>query len=585
MTARFRWKLMASYLLLVLLIGAGLYLYLSLYLEESITSGTRSHLQDEARIASLMASKEIRDLRRDAPELTSALSRAIRARVSVIAASGKVVADSEVAPSDLAQMENHGDRPEVRDALKSGMGNAVRYSSTLHTDMMYVATTFGDHTVVRLALPLSGIEEAKQRLQGTLAAALAVAVLASLLLSYVFSNVNSRNLRRLAAGANRIGHGEFGSRIIVRSSDELGELAQVMNDMAGRIEQQIDAISSEKNQLDAILKGMGEGVMVTDTSGVVTLVNPAFCSMFLVDQRMQGRPLLEIIRHPDLYDACRLVLADRRERHQEMGLPAGRSALVHWVPLLEEGILRGAVAVFHDITALKQVETMRRDFVANVSHELRTPVAVIKGYAETLLTEDLLDDPQRRERFLGIIAKHADRLSNLVRDLLTLSELESGEVALQPQTLDLEEAVKHAMLLVGQRAEEKGIVMEWRGGSGTVTVIADRGKLEQVLINLLDNAIKYSGEGGTVNVEAAEEGEMVRVFVRDSGIGIPEKELPRLFERFYMVDEARSRERGGTGLGLSIVKHIVQAHGGIVSVASTQGKGSVFSFTLQKGTA
>jgi two-component system phosphate regulon sensor histidine kinase PhoR len=255
---------------------------------------------------------------------------------------------------------------------------------------------------------------------------------------------------------------------------------------------------------------------------------------------------------------------------------------VHWVPLLEAGNLRGVVAVFHDISDLKRVERIRRDFVANVSHELRTPVTVIKGYAETLLSGALSDDPQRAERFLGIIQNHADRLSSLVRDLLTLSELESGEVSMHPLSVQVEDAVRHALLLVGQRGEEKGVNLEYMGATGAACVKADRSRLDQVLINLLDNAIKYSGQGGTVTVRAVEEGDMVRISVRDSGIGIPDKDLPRLFERFYRVDEARSRDRGGTGLGLSIVKHIVQAHGGSVSVESTQGVGSVFSFTLPK---
>jgi two-component system, OmpR family, phosphate regulon sensor histidine kinase PhoR len=585
MKGSFRWKLMTSYLLLVLLLGVGLYGYLALSLENSMTSGTREHLQDEARVASLMASKEIHDLRQDAPGLTAALSRAIRARVTVIAGDGVVVADSELTPAELAKLENHAGRPEVRQAKGVGMGSSIRYSATLRTDMLYVAVPFAGGGMIRLALPLSELEQAKQRLQRSLGAALAVAILASLFLSYILSNVNSRNLRTLAAGANRIGRGEFGTRIAVSSTDELGELAHVMNDMAVRIEQQLERISSEKNRLDAILTGMGEGVMVTDQHGVVTLVNPAFCSMFGTGPQVQGSQLLEISRHPDLYAACRQVLTEREERHQEIALPGGQATLVHWVPLVESGSLRGVVAVFHDISALKKVERIRRDFVANVSHELRTPVTVIKGYAETLLSGALEDDPQRRERFLEIIQNHADRLSTLVRDLLTLSELESGEVAMKPQNVHVEGAVKHALMLVAQRGEEKGITMEYAGLTGTVNVMADRGRIEQVLINLLDNAVKYSGQGGKVTVEAVEEGDLVRISVRDSGIGIPEKDLPRLFERFYRVDEARSRERGGTGLGLSIVKHIVQAHGGNVFVESKLGAGSVFSFTLPKGTA
>jgi two-component system, OmpR family, phosphate regulon sensor histidine kinase PhoR len=581
MRGSFRWKLMGSYLLLVLFLGFGLYGYLLVNLENSMTSDTREHLQDEARIASLMATKEIRDLRQDAPLLTASLARATRARVTVIGPDGVVAADSEVAPAELPKLENHGGRPEVRQALQQGIGSSIRYSATLHLDMLYVASPFSGGTI-RLALPLSELEQAKQRLQRSLAAALAVGILASLLLSYILSNVNSRRLRGLASAATRIGRGEFGARVPVTTSDELGELGQVVNEMTGRIEEQLERISSEKKRLDAILKGMGEGVMVTDPGGVVTLVNPAFCAMFGAGTEVQGRQLLEISRHPDLYEGCREVLAERSERHQEITLPGGRASLVHWVPLLEGDDLRGAVAVFHDISELKKVERIRRDFIANVSHELRTPVTVIKGYAETLLCSPVAEEKGRRERFLGIIHNHAERLSDLVRDLLALSELESGEVTMQPRKVQLEGAVKHALLLLEQRAEEKGVALH-SGSLGAFSVIADPGRLEQVLINLLDNGIKYSGEGGEVTVEADAEGAMVRVLVRDSGIGIPEKDLPRVFERFYRVDEARSRDRGGTGLGLSIVKHIVQGHGGSVSVESTPGVGSVFSFTMPKG--
>ena len=577
-----RTKLMGSYLLLVLLLGAGLYGYLSHTLERDLVDGIRAHLQDEARVAALMAAKEIRDPRRDAPALTRAVAQALRARVTVIARSGEVTGDSELSGPALAQLENHRERPEVRQALKEGIGSAIRYSATLRTDMMYLAVPFGDGGIIRLALPLSEVEQTRLGLQKSLAAAFAVVVLLSLFLSYLLSFLSSRTLRDMAATAGRIGRGELGTRVCVRSSDELGELAVVMNDMAGRIEGQLERISSEKGRLDAILQGMGEGVMVTDAEAVVTLVNPAFCSLFASEAGVLGKKLLEISRHPDLYAACREVLSGRRELHQEISLSGGISTRVHWVPLLQLGVLRGAVAVFHDISALKRVEQIRRDFVANVSHELRTPVTVIKGYAETLRSGALADDPERAAHFLGIIDNHAQRLSTLIGDLLALSELESGEIVMQPESVRLESAVRQTLQLLELKSEQKGVTVSSVDLHDLPQVRADRGRLDQVLINLLDNAVKYSKEGGTVTVSALAEGDMVRVFVRDTGIGIPRKDLPRLFERFYRVDEARSRERGGTGLGLSIVKHIVQAHGGSVAVQSIPGEGAEFSFTLHK---
>jgi two-component system phosphate regulon sensor histidine kinase PhoR len=240
------------------------------------------------------------------------------------------------------------------------------------------------------------------------------------------------------------------------------------------------------------------------------------------------------------------------------------------------------VAVFHDISELKRLEKVRRDFVANVSHELRTPVTVIKGYAETLLTGALTTDPERAAGFLEKIDRHADRLASLVGDLLILSELEAGETPLQPAPVAIESAVAHACALLEEKASAKGISIE-RDGLGKVSpVLADRGKLEQVMVNLLDNALKYTPDNGAITISANEEDDMVAIMVSDTGIGIPPKDLPRIFERFYRVDTARSREQGGTGLGLAIVKHIIQQHGGSVAVESTPGKGSTFSVSLRK---
>lgn len=589
MKVKIQWKLMASYLALVMLIGAVLFGYLNRTLERNLTSEVTENLLNEARLVRVMAVREVADMKRDARTLAGTAGREIRARVSIIALDGRVMGDSELTDEELRVLENHAGRPEFRQALRSGTGISTRYSSTLGTNMLYVAMPFQarNHVggVIRLALPLSRIESAMSSLRTILGAALMLAVLCSLFLSYFLSSITTRPLRTMAAAASRIGRGEFGSRIHVTSRDEIGELATVMNEMAGKIEDQLERISSEKNRLDTILRGMGEGVIVTDASGSVTLVNPAFRALFSRDREIEGKSLIEITRQPALINALKKVLETREEIVEEIVvlIPGEKYLLTHWVPLMEESTLLGAVAVFHDISDLKTLEKIRRDFVANVSHELRTPVSVIKGYAETLLSEGRTLPPEQGARFIEIIHSHAERLGNLISDLLTLSSIESGGIMLEPVPTSLDAAINRAVHLLEDRVCDKKVsVAVSECLTGMPQVLADPGKLEQVLINLLDNAVKFTNEKGTVTVSAEDLGEQVRVDVRDTGIGIPAAALPRIFERFYRVDTARSREMGGTGLGLSIVKHIVQAHGGSVSVESEPGQGSTFSFTLKK---
>jgi two-component system, OmpR family, phosphate regulon sensor histidine kinase PhoR len=589
MRVSIRWKLMGSYLLLTLVMGGIIYGYLSRTLENYIVAETREGLLSEARLARLLAVSTVAELRRDAPATAAAIARETRARVTVISPQGEVLGDSEVKPDELKELENHLNRPEVQEALKTGQGTAVRYSSTLRSPMLYVALPLtgasGEGGVLRLALPLSVLKKAETSLNSILVATLALAALISLILSYLLTQVTSRTLRTMAGVAAQLGTGKFGRRIPVRTDDELGELAGVMNDMAIRIEAQVASLASEKNRLNAILQGMGEGLMVADAAGVVTLVNPAFRALFSVREDVTGRPIMEIARHPALNEAFRSVMATRTERFEEIAFSGGdeRTILTHWVPLEEQDGIRGVVAVFHDISDLKRLEKIRRDFVANVSHELRTPVTVIKGYAEALLGGVLESDPVRAGQFVAKINNHAERLASLVADLLELATLESGQLAPELAPLSIEGAVRQACSLLEQRSLEKGVALATSGVESVPAVLADRRRLEQVLFNLLDNAIKYTPAGGMVTVSASDEGEMVRVAVTDTGIGIPSRDLPRIFERFYRVDTARSRELGGTGLGLAIVKHIVLVHGGEIAVESTPGKGTTFSFTLKKG--
>lgn len=583
-----RRKLLVSHLLIALIMGGVLYGWLSSTLGDYMQDETKAGLLSEARLARLTSVREIVDMRRDAPAMAVAIARETRARVTFISLRGEVLGDSNVKPAELKELENHLNRPEVQEALKNGQGSSVRYSSTLQTGMLYVALPFrsvnGEGGVLRLALPLTALEQTRASLHAILALSLAAALFISLILSYILSNVTSQSLRTMAKIAAQIGGGEFGKRVPVTSKDEIGELATVMNDMALKIEGELNSVAAEKNRLDTILRGMGEGVMVTDAMGVITLVNPAFRALFDLREEVEGKPLINITRHPSLHDAFKNTVETKTEKVEEFTLPLfeGKTILTHWVPLLEGDKLQGVVAVFHDISDLKRLEKVRRDFVANVSHELRTPVTVIKGYAETLLSGALTTDPERAAGFLEKIHRHAERLGTLVSDLLILSELEAGEKPLQPAPVAIEGAVGHACALLEEKARNKKINMDRGGIEGAPPVLADRGKLEQVLVNLLDNAIKYTPENGSITISAHEANGMSVITVADTGIGIPPKDLPRIFERFYRVDTARSREQGGTGLGLAIVKHIVQQHGGNVAVESVPGKGSSFSISLRK---
>ena len=582
----FRTKLVLSYVFLIALMAGSFYLYFDYTLQSGMIRESRDNLASQAELASLLVAS---DKRGTAPQqLAETIGTVIKARVTLIAADGTVRGDSDVRQGRVAQLENHLHRPEVQEALKNGSGSAVRYSDTLRTSMLYSAMTYGRGTpdgIIRLAMPLEYLASARSKLHGMVGGATAVTILIALLFSYALSNLTSRPLRDMADAAARIGHGGTKSKIPVVSNDEIGKLAGVLNDMSERIEDQVQRLSSDKQRLDTILCSMGEGVMVTAPDGVITLVNPAFRRLFSIPGSVEGKKLVEISRHPDLLEAFNdLGRPDVDELVREISIqPNDITLLTHWVPLNVDSVRQGIVAVFHDISDLKSAENMRRDFVANVSHELRTPVTIIKGYAETLLDGALETDPARARRFVEIIASHSERLTNLINDILALSSLETKEALIELNPIDVAGTIAKACMLLQERAIQKNIaILNESGAAPLPRIMADQGRLEQVVVNLLENAIKYTPEGGTIRLSAEDDGGFVRVSVTDTGIGIPFKDLPRIFERFYRVDEARTREQGGTGLGLAIVKHIVQLHGGSVSVTSEAGKGSVFTFTAKK---
>ncbi len=578
----FRWKLFFSYIVLSLLITGGSYLYLNHQMERRLIEESRFNLEQQAKLTCLLAEQWGYS---SAQALAKKLGASIKARVTLIATDGKVIGDSDVRDEQLASLENHAARPEVQQAIKSGSGYSIRFSDTLRNTMLYVALPLNnkDASIIRLALPLEYFDSSKRSMHKMLGGSLLILLFASLLLSIYLSKITARPLREIADAAARIGVGERGVRVPMGKGEEIDYLAKVLNEMAARIEEQMHRLTSEQQRLAAILRGMGEGVMVTDTKGNIILVNPAFRKQFGIPGEVEGRPLVEVCRHPDLLNAFDEQRETGDEVICEITIPTTNLVLMaHWVPLHKDKVNHGTVAVFHDISDLKRLEIMRRDFVANVSHELRTPVAVIKGYAETLLDGALEESGDRSRRFVEIIVSHAERLTNLINDILTLSKLEAKNASLTLHPLDLCGTLRKAQMLMEDHARAKGIRITNNCPDTVPKVMADQGQIEQVLLNLLDNAIKYTPDGGDVIVSAAmETKDLVQITVSDTGMGIPSKDLPRIFERFYRVDEGRSREQGGTGLGLSIVKHIVQLHGGEITVSSKAGEGSSFKVVLK----
>lgn len=390
-------------------------------------------------------------------------------------------------------------------------------------------------------------------------------------------------IHRMLEIARKLSRGEFGERVEIKTGDEITGLAALFNQMAQELETQINTLSEEQAQLTAILSSMVEGVMVLDCRGNILLVNTAFKHMFhLSGQETVGRPAMEVLRHYPLIELIKTVLDTRTSQSQEVIIQTDRERYFQVQASVTPSCRDQevcAVLVFHDITEIKRLERVRKDFVANVSHELRTPLTSIKGYMEALL-DGAKDDPKQCLEFLQILQKHANRLDNIIADLLVLSQIESGRYQWKQEQAKVIDIIEKAISVLKPMAENKEQIMSVLIPQDLEPLVGDTEKLTQVMINLLDNAIKYTGERGQITVEAYKTKDGTGIAVKDTGLGIPKKDLSRIFERFYRVDQARSRELGGTGLGLSIVKHIIEAHGGRVSVESEIGKGSRFTVLL-----
>jgi len=502
-------------------------------------------------------------------------------RLTIIGPDGEVVADSE---SDPETMDNHSARPEIREALSDGRGSSIRHSATLGMDMLYVAHRWGDDgSVIRAAMPLAQTFRQRNQLYINLAGVLILALLASALLGNRFAGTLSRPILDMAQLSQEMARGDFSKRILARGTPEVRKLAKTFNKMADSLDQTITDLANNRNQLSAILQSMDSGVVAVDDAYNVILLNPAARAFFDIHGEVMGQYFLRLCRDTRLEDVITRTLQERTMQVQEMATIGDphRVLRVTGSPIIRDGSVLGAVLLIQDITELRELEKVRKDFVANVTHELKTPLTSIKGFVETLQSGAIQDETTTR-KFLSIIDIETERLYRLINDILTLSKLEGMQIGLDMQDVPLAHVVREVQDILGPAAGDKDITLDYTVEPEDISVRGIRDRLKELLLNLADNAVKYTPAGGEVHIHICEGDGDVVIAVGDTGIGIEKKHLPRLFERFYRVDRGRSREMGGTGLGLSIVKHIALSMGGSVEVESLPGEGSTFTVTLPR---
>ncbi|HYA12325.1 MAG TPA: ATP-binding protein [Thermodesulfovibrionales bacterium] len=525
------------------------------------------------------------------------------ARITIIDSSGQVLGDSDE-PSSL--MENHSNRPEIMEAETSGMGSSIRFSKTIHKNLFYLAlaiTKDSQKRFLRMSVPLHDIEVAVRKVKIQILTASFVSLLIVFLIGLVLTGRIVKTIEEIAAFSKEVASGNFRKRLLPRREDELGELTKNVSNMAQELKNRLKQSEEEKHMIEAILMNMSDGLMLTDPKGRIMLSNSALKSLFGIESSIEGKTVMETLRKAELMEAIDRVVETKESisREIEVAYPKELYVMMTAAPYSIRGELSGVVLAFHDVTRLKQLEDIRKDFVANVSHEIKTPITAIKGFAETLL-EGALDDRENAYKFLETIKNHSERLNSLVSDLLTLSRIELGDIKIEKETVNLDTVIDSAFETLREKAQSKGLYLKKEIAPGLHEIKADRNRLIQILLNLVDNGIKFTEQGGvTVRVQSSRLGvrspekivselktqyseladfDYIEICVEDTGIGIPKKHLSRLGERFYRVDKARSRELGGTGLGLAIVKHLVKAHGWEMEIESIPGKGTTVKIII-----
>jgi two-component system phosphate regulon sensor histidine kinase PhoR len=561
------------------------YVYQGRQLRKVLFSSVRADLLNELRLGAEMLESRPPGWNDNAQadQWADRFGKALNVRLTLIDLDGRVFGDSYVPADRLSRLENHRNREEVKEALAGGFGEAIRFSVSVRENMLYIAVPVGQPVpwaVLRLAKPLHDIARVEEQIDKGIEGGLYWALLLALTAGALSAMFFSRPLVRIADAADRFLHGETEVKIPVRREDEIGRLARAFNYLS----EEIVRLTRKEEWLREVLSSIREAIIVTNASGEIVLANPAASKLFMIEAaRKRSIPVTHIEDHVmrELFERVHARQSGIYNEELTAMTSKGKRVLkVTAVPVMKGLLFDGTVLVINDITRLRNLERTRRDFVSSVSHELRTPLASIKGYTETLL-EGAVNDPEHATAFLNIILQESEQLTALVNDVLDLSRIESGKIVYTFVPLDVKPQLEKTVALFGQAAARKGVRIELGVPDGLPPVLADSNYFDMVMRNLVDNAIKYvEANSGRIRIIAYTTGDAVCIEVSDNGIGIPQSDLDRIFERFYRVDKARSRESGGTGLGLSIVKHIVLAHKGKVEVRSRLNHGSTFTVTL-----
>ena len=589
MTWGIRWRIVLTYLLLIVLTLSIFGVYMMQFIEKLYMDGLEAQIQEETALTATWLSPHLVQGRpKDADEVLEMLRRTsveTGGRVTLIDSGGVVLADTL---TDEETAKNQKDYPEFSVANHGGVGIQLRktaYSTynVLHVAVPVYAENNGQEAVLRIAVPLQGAHATLQDMWGKIGLSLLVVAVVASLFGLRFAHSIASPIEAVTASTRKMAAGDFDERINLRGRDELGLMADAINAMAARINDHVEDLTQQKGKLEGVLKYLVSGVLVVDRSGRITLVNHAI-------EEMLGVRAEELLQKwhweaghnfglSSLIDEA-ILMGTGQKREVTLHQPQERTVEVYISPVLSNnGRIAGAVVLLHDVSDWRRLERMRSEFVANVSHELRTPITAVKGFSETLL-DGAMNDPELVRQFVGIIHEESERLKRLVNDLLELSKIESGHAVFHFAPTDLVDVIERTVARYRHQAASSGVTLRTELPAHAVTFEGDADRVAQVLINLVGNAVAYTPGGGEVAVSVEETEEHAVLIVRDTGIGIPQEDLPRLFERFYRVDKARARRSGGTGLGLAIVKHIMEGHGGKVTVESTVGEGSVFRVYL-----